>query len=164
MAKQMSLQSAAALLSAFAAAGIAGTLLFGWISDRIGAPAALVVSALCQALLWWGLLHAEGAPLYLLAALLGICVVPLVTLHGAAISQMFGAASVSRAMGYSYSIKLPFIFAFAPGMGFFFDRLGGYEVPFLITAALLAVAAVFFYVMRQILPRHIASPAAPATS
>lgn len=162
MAKQMSLQSAAALLSVYAAAGIAGTLLLGWICDRIGPPTTLLISTLCQALLWWGFLHAEGAPLYLLAALLGICLAPIVTLHGAAISHMFDSASVSRAMGYSFSIKLPFIFAFAPGMGFFFDRLGGYEVPFLITAALLAVAAVFFYAMLRILLRHRPSAAAAA--
>jgi hypothetical protein len=48
---------------------------------------------------WWGFLHVDGISLYVLAAVLGICIVPLVMLHGAAISQMFDAASVSRAMG-----------------------------------------------------------------
>lgn len=164
MGKQMTLQSASALLSVYAAAGIAGTLFFGWLCDRIGPPAALVISATCQALLWWGFLHADGVSLYVLAAVLGICVVPLVMLHGAAISQMFDAASVSRAMGYSYSIKLPFIFGFAPGLGLMFERFGGYDLPFLMTAVMLAVAGASFYLMLLILRRQKAIAVAPITS
>lgn len=164
MAKQMTLQSASALLSIYAGAGILGTLLFGWISDRIGPPAALVFSSTCQALLWWGLAHASGAPLFVLAGLLGICVVPLVTLHGAALSQMFDAASVSRAMGYSYSIKLPFIFSFAPALGLMFDRLGQYERPFVFTTCLLAVSVVCFYFMTLIVRRKSALLVAHAST
>ena len=145
--KQMSLPAASALLSVYAGAGIFGTLLFGWIADRLGPPAALVISAFCQALLWWGLLEVDGVPLYLVAGLLGICVVPLVTLHGAALSHMFGAAVVGRAMGYSYSVKLPFIFGFAPAMGWMFDALGAYRAPFLLTAGLMALSSVSFYLM-----------------
>ncbi|WP_254699712.1 MFS transporter [Trinickia violacea] len=164
VSRQMSLQSASALLSVYAGAGVGGTALFGWICDRIGPPAALVVSTFCQALLWWSFLYVDGTALYVLAALLGICVVPLVTLHGAAISQMFDTASVSRAMGYSYSIKLPFIFGFAPALGLMFDRFGHYDVPFLITAALLAVAGLFFYVMLLTLHRRKSSLAVVAAS
>jgi cyanate permease len=145
--KQMSLTAASALLSAYSGAGIFGTLLFGWVADRIGPPAALMISAFCQALLWWGMLQVHGAPLYLVAALLGICVVPLVTLHGAAVSKMFGAARVARAMGYSYSVKLPFIFGFAPAMGWMFDAFGHYRAPFLTTAGLMALSCASFYLM-----------------
>lgn len=154
ISKDLTLQAASGLLSVYAAAGIAGTLLFGWLCDRIGPPAALVISASSQALLWWGFLHVDGISLYVLAAVLGICIVPLVMLHGAAISQMFDAASVSRAMGYSYSIKLPFIFSFAPGMGLMFERFGNYDIPFLLTAMLLATAGVSFYLMLHILRRN----------
>lgn len=154
ISKDLTLQAASGLLSVYAGAGIAGTLLFGWLCDRIGPPAALVISAASQALLWWSFLHAEGASLYMLAAVLGVCIVPLVMLHGAAISQMFDPATVSRAMGYSYSIKLPFIFGFAPGMGLLFERFGNYDLPFLLTAMMLATAGVFFYLMLQILRRR----------
>lgn len=153
ISKDLTLQAASGLLSVYAAAGIAGTLLFGWLCDRMGPPSALVLSAASQALLWWCFLHAEGASLYLLAAVLGVCIVPLVMLHGAAISQMFDPATVSRAMGYSYSIKLPFIFGFAPGMGLLFERFGNYDIPFMLTAFMLATASVFFYLMLQILRR-----------
>jgi MFS family permease len=164
MSRQMPLQAAAALLSVYAGAGIGGTLLFGWICDRIGAPAALALSAFLQAALWWGLLLVDGTYLYALAGLLGICVVPLVTLHGAAIGQMFGMESVSRAMGYSYSIKLPFILGFAPALGLIFDRVGRYDLAFRATASLLAAAGVFLCCLLLILRRQRSLPAVPAIS
>ncbi|WP_250504183.1 MFS transporter [Caballeronia sp. AZ7_KS35] len=161
--RQMSLPAAAALLSVYGGAGLFGSLLFGWICDRIGAASALVLSALCQALVWWGFLHGSGPLLYGLAALLGVCLVPLVTLQGAAISEMFDAQGVSRAMGYSYMITMPFMFGFAPAMGVMFDTLGGYDMPFLAIAGLLVLAAGLFYLMQHAL-RKPASARASATS
>jgi cyanate permease len=146
--RQMSLPAAAALLSVYSGAGIFGTLLFGWIADRLGPPSALVISASCQAVLWWSLLQVNGAQLYLVAALLGVCVVPLTTLHGAALSRVFGAAAVGRATGYSYLVKLPFIFSFAPAMGRIFDVFGGYHTPFLLTAGLMVLSSASFYLMK----------------
>jgi sugar phosphate permease len=147
MEKQMSLPAASAVLSIYSGAGIVGTLLFGWIADRLGPPSALVVSASCQAVLWWCLLQVNGVLLYVVAGFLGICVVPLVTLHGAALSRVFGAAAVGRATGYSYSVKLPLIFAFAPAMGWTFDVFGGYRMPFLLTAGFMVLSTVSFYLM-----------------
>jgi cyanate permease len=145
--RQMSLQTAASLLSVYGGAGIIGTLLFGWIADFIGPPAALVLSALCQTLLWYGLLHVTGLPLFLLAGLLGICVVPGPTLHGAALNNLFGPINISSAMGISYAVMLPFILSFAPFVGFLFARAGGYRLPFLLMAGMLALACLFFLLM-----------------
>lgn len=91
--------------------------------------------------MWWGLLHAAGFPLFALAALMGMCVAPVTTLHGAALSRLIGPASISRAMGISYAITLPFIFSFAPLVGFLFDHANGYGLPFLVTASILVIAS-----------------------
>jgi cyanate permease len=147
MEQHLSLQTASGLLSLYAGAGIGGSLLFGWIADRIGPPSALALSCSCQALLWWGLLHVTGLPLFMMAALMGICVLPITTLHGAALSQLVGPAGISRAMGLSYAIKLPFLFTFAPLAGHLFDLSGGYRLPFLLMAGILAVCCVFFVLM-----------------
>jgi len=147
MERHMALQSASGLLSLYAGAGIGGTLLFGWIADRIGPSAALALSCFCQALLWWGLLQVTGLPLFMMAALMGICVTPATTLHGAALSQLVGPASISRAMGVSYAIKLPFIFTFPPFVGHLFDLSGGYRLPFLLIASILTVSCLFFVLM-----------------
>jgi len=164
LSQQMSLQSASALLSVYAGAGVGGTVLFGWICDRIGPPAALAFGAIAQALLWSSLLYLHGPAMYLVAALLGICVVPLVTLQGAAISHLFDTASVSRAMGYSYFIQLPFILVFGPALGLLFDHFGQYNVPFLIVAAFLVLAGLLFYVMILTLRRQRSSLSVAAAS
>lgn len=145
--RQMSLQTAASLLSVYGGAGIIGTLLFGWIADIIGPPAALVLSALCLALLWYGLLHVTGLPLFLLAGLVGICVVPGPTLQGAALNNLFGPINISSAMGFSFAVMLPFILSFAPFVGFLFARTGGYRLPFLLMAGMLTVACLLFLLM-----------------
>lgn len=141
MERDLSLQTASGLLSVYAGAGIIGTLLIGWITDRIGPPSSLVLTTLCQALVWWGLWHVAGLPLFALAAIIGMCVVPVTTLHGAALSKLVGSASISRAMGISYAITLPFIFSYAPLIGFLFDKTGGYRLPFLMTAGILGIAS-----------------------
>lgn len=71
--------------------------------------AALAVSALGQALLWWAVLQASGPSLLLASALMGMCAVPIITLHGAAMSALCGGSAVARALGFSYLIKLPFL-------------------------------------------------------
>jgi MFS family permease len=147
MEQHLSLQTASGLLSLYAGAGIGGTLLFGWIADRIGPPSALALSCSCQALLWWGLLHVTGLPLFMMAALMGICVLPINALHGAALNQIVGPAGISRAMGLSYAIKLPFLFTFPPVVGHLFDLSGGYRLPFLLMAGIMAVSCVFFVLM-----------------
>jgi len=149
----LSLPAASALLSVYSGAGIFGTLVFGWVVDRLGPPTALVISAACQAVLWWSLLQVTGGALYLLAALLGVCMVPLTTLHGSALSKLFGPRLVARATGYSYLIKLPFIFFVAPAIGALFDKFGGYRTPFLIVALAMVVSAASFYLMRLSLRR-----------
>lgn len=147
MEQGLSLQGASGLLSVYAGAGIVGTLLIGWITDRIGPPSALAITTLVQALLWWGLLHVAGFSLFALAALIGICVVPVTTMHGAALSMLMGPASISRAMGISYAITLPFIFSFAPLIGLLFDYDNGYQLPFLTTASILVMASLCAVIM-----------------
>jgi MFS family permease len=143
MGKLMSLREGSTLLSVHAVAGIFGNLLLGWIADRVGPPMTLILTSLCQALLWFGMLHVGASELYVLAAVLGICLIPLVTLHGAVLSELFGATNISRAMGFSYAVKLPFLLAFAPVAGLLFERSGNYELPFLATAGSLVIAGVF---------------------
>lgn len=148
MGKLMSLREASAMMSVYAGSGIIGNLMMGWVADRIGPLVTLVLTSMLQALLWFGMLQVSGISLFAMAGLLGICAIPLVTLHGAALSELFGAANISRAMGYSYSVKLPFLLVFAPLLGLMFERTGSYDVPFLVTAGTLVVAGVSFSLAR----------------
>lgn len=140
----MTLAAASGLLSIYAGAGLLGTPLFGWLADRIGPPAALLLSVVCQAFLCVTIVGAEGPALYALAAALGVCCNPITTLHGVALSALFGATKVTQAMGFSYVVKLPFLFGMAPAVGGLVDSTGGYRIPFLVCAAALVVSAAFF--------------------
>jgi len=142
MGQGLSLQGAAAVVSVYAGSGLIGCPLFGWIADRLGPPTAMLLNTMCQAVLWWGLLHVTGTALFILASLLGMCVVPIVTLMGATMGALFGAANVGRAMGIAFGIKLPFLFGLPPLIGFLFDRSGNYHLAFLVTAGLLVAASV----------------------
>ncbi len=161
--KGMPIGEAAWLLSVYAGAGLVGTPLFGWLSDRLGPGNALVLSAACQAVLWSLLLLFQGMPLYLVAAALGICCTPLVTLHGAALGALFGPHLVSRAMGYSYLVKLPFIFGFGPAAGALFDQVGNYRIPFLLCSGLLAVSTACFIGLAMASPRAVRAMPVPST-
>ena len=140
----MTLAAASGLLSIYAGAGLLGTPLFGWLADRIGPPAALLLSVVCQAFLCMMIVGAEGLALYVLAAALGVCCNPVTTLHGVALGALFGATKVTQAMGYSYVVKLPFLFGTAPAVGALVDLTGGYRISFLVCAAALTVSAAFF--------------------
>jgi predicted MFS family arabinose efflux permease len=141
--RDLALPEASALISAYAAAGILGTLLFGWIADAIGPVRALVLSALLQAMLWSVLLVSPDPFLFLVAAALGVCAVPQNTLHGAAMSAMFGPQAV-KAMGLSFALKLPFLLGAAPLMGLLYEATGDYGAPFLACAGALVVATLLF--------------------
>lgn len=138
----MSVTASALILSVYMGAGFAGIPLFGWLADRIGAPRALMLSALIQCLSWAGLAIAPTASFLFLSAALGAATTPLTTLHGAAMAQIFGANGVGKAMGYSFAIKLPFLFVAAPAVGYAYVMMTDYRPAFLIVAACLFAAIV----------------------
>lgn len=136
----MGVSASALILSVYMGAGFAGIPLFGWLADKIGAPRALMLSALIQCLSWAGFAVAPTGSFLFLAAALGAVTTPLTTLHGAAMAQLFGVAGVGKAMGISYAIKLPFLFIAAPAVGFAYVHLADYRPAFMIVAGCLAVA------------------------
>jgi MFS family permease len=162
-AQSLSLQAASALLSVYSAFGILGSLALGWLADRVGAPRTLILDAVVLAVIWCILPHISGAPMYVASALMGAFVIPITTLHGAALGEIFDVNSFSRAMGCSYAVKLPFIMGFAPAVGLLFQRFGGYRVPFMLTGCLLACAAISFLLLTAMSLRtaSVARTAAP---
>lgn len=139
--KLLSLPTAAALMSVFAVAGVGGTLLFGWLADRVGPTAVLALAAALQAITWVAVLAAPADLLFPVSFIMGLCVSPLTTLHAAAMSTLFGAANTSRAMGYSYLVKLPFNATLAPIIAALYVYFGDYQIALLALSALLAIVA-----------------------
>jgi predicted MFS family arabinose efflux permease len=142
--KAVSLSSAGALLSVFAAGGLVGAPLLGWIVDRLGGPLTLAVSAACQAALWASLPFGDLGMLYPLAALLGMCAAPINVLHQATMSELLTPDSVSRGIGISYLVKLPFLFSMPPLVSVLFEQSAGYQFSFIVMAGALVVACLCF--------------------
>ena len=100
----------------------------------------MTLSTFCQALAWLTILCVKGLPMFMVTALMGICVVPLVMMLSASMAALFGAASVGRAIGICFAIKLPFLFIVPPLVGHLFDIKGDYALAFLVMAGMLATA------------------------
>lgn len=144
LGKGMDIQTASTLLSLYAGAGLLGVLLYGRVADWIGPVNAFVSTSFFQMVLWSALLVADTRSLFILSALMGVMQVPMSTLHGAALGRLIPVSSISRAMGLSYAIKLPFTFSFAVGAALVFEMSGSYILPFALTTGLVAICCGLF--------------------
>jgi cyanate permease len=158
MQKGMSLQDASILLSLYSGFGLVGTLLTGWLADRVGARTVLLATDIFLMSAWAALLLVTGPLIYFLAALVGLCVVPVITLNGVALTELAGPAGISRAMGFSYVIQLPFIFSLAPAVGYLFDRTGGYTPSVLLIVGVLSAACLLLLLTNITFRRHKRGP------
>ena len=140
--------TAASLLAANSFAGVAGTLLFGWLADKWGGRNTLIFACLDSIVLWIIMLFHPALPI------LGTVVV-LIGLHGAAglpmfgvaISEAFGKASFGRAFGMGTLGVLPFSVGAPPLAAAVFVRTGSYADAIVVHLALFAIGAallVFF--------------------
>lgn len=139
---------AAGLASIMSLVGMIGSILFGIISDRIGGAMALVVIAICDALLW--ALFLTGLPYAGLAAVIGLIGVMgagAVPAMSKAFGDLFGRESFSRAVGLLVPVTLPLMFVGMIGPGTVVRVTGSYTgvvlgaVVAFAAAALLAFAA-----------------------
>ena len=146
--KGIDLTLAASVLSAYGLGTVLGVFVFGWLIDRIGALPSLVLGGGILAGLWiaFGLVL-QLQPLYLISGLFGATMGSVVAMHGAAITELFGPANVSRAMGLAYFLKIPFLFGFPYLLGKLHDMQHDYVMSLVITAVLVAVAAAMFTIL-----------------
>jgi len=160
MAKQWGVSAtlAATLLSIQAFAGIAGTIVFGWIADRIGGARALFLVVFDAALLW--LLLLIELPFPAKAA-----IIALIGLHGAgalpvmsvALSERFGPENFSRAYGLTNLVNLPVSVVCVPAAAMVFTRTGSYAGAIVGVSAFLMLAAALVFAVavkrRKVVPQ-----------
>ena len=138
----------ATLLSIFFFSAIPGTIVFGWIADRLGAVLALVILVASTAVGWiLLLLHPPFAMLVVLAALIGAGGAGVVPVLSLALSEAFGRESFSRGYGLANLAVLPFSVLCVPAAALVFARTGAYAgvilsmALFLVLTGLAALAA-----------------------
>jgi MFS family permease len=131
------------LLSISGLAGIGGSLILGWISDRIGPSRALAVNALLQGLSWIILLVPSAYGLLIVdAVVVGICGGGLQAIIGALLTDLFGESSFSRVYGYVSLLTLPFLFGVPWLAGYLFVRSGSYTLPISLQIGAFFCAAI----------------------
>lgn len=131
----------ALIQSIMSAVGILGSVLFGWVSDRIGGARTLALIAFDCAVLWALLLIQP--PFAATAVIVG-----LIGMHGAgaipgiskAITEAFGQASFSRGFGINTVIALPFIAFAIVGSAGVYTATGSYAPALMAMAGYFAVA------------------------
>lgn len=135
---------AALLQSIMSLVGIAGSVLFGWVADKLGGGRSLALIGFNCAILWLILLQ---HPPFVVAAI----VIGLIGLHGAGaiptlgrgLSDAFGQASYSRGFGLNTLIGLPFIAIAVVGSARIFSITGSYDGAITAMAAFFVLAIVF---------------------
>ena len=143
--KGIDLTLAASVMSAYGMGTVIGVVVFGWLIDRIGSLPSLVLGTLALAGLWGAFgIFIELTPLLAISAIFGATMGSVVAMHGAAVTELFGAPSVSRGMGLSYFLKIPFLFGFPYLLGRLYDLHDNYELALAVTAGMVTVAALLF--------------------
>jgi MFS family permease len=100
----------AILQSLMSAVGIVGSILFGWIADKLGGARTLALIGLDCAILWLLLLlQPPFAATALIIGLIGLHGVGAIPSISKALSETFGQASFSRGYGINQVIALPFV-------------------------------------------------------
>jgi cyanate permease len=133
--------SAAALASVMSLVGLAGSIVFGLVADKIGGARTLALIAFDDAILWSLLLM--DLPYPVRAAVIG-----LIGMHGAgavpaiskAVASTFGEASFSRAFGLATTANLPLLIAGVLGFGVVFQAQGSYATAILVLILYFVIA------------------------
>lgn len=132
----------ALLQSIMAFSGMAGSIIFGWVADRLGGARGLALLAFNMAVLFALLLL--DLPFAALAVVIG-----LFGLHGAgmipnlsrALAHSLGQGSFSRAFGLATAVGVPLTVIGVMGMAAVYTRMGTYAPAITAMAILLVLAA-----------------------
>jgi MFS family permease len=134
-------EQGAFLQTLMALSGMAGSILFGWVADRLGGFKGLALLAFDFALLMAMLLFKLPYPaLMLVVALLGLHGAGMVPNVSRALTSALGQESFSRAFGMSSFLSVIFTAAGLYGMSLSHKILGDYSGSTVGLVALLLVA------------------------
>jgi MFS family permease len=148
----------AIIQSVMSAVGILGSIMFGWVADKLGGARTLALIGFDCAILW--VLFLLQPPFLVTAAIAG-----LIGMHGAGaipsisrgIADNFGPASFSRGFGLNTIIGLPFIAFGIIGSAGVYTATGSYDPAIKVMAGFFVLAlALGLYASRG---RRTAAPA-----
>ena len=144
-------QDAAWLQAIMAFSGMAGSIIFGRVADRIGGGRGMAVvafnSALLLMLLQLDMPYAARAVVIGLLGLHGAGMIPNVS---RALAHSFGSGSFSRAFGLQAALSVPFTAIGIWAMGASFDQTQSYTSALNgVAVAMLLIIPLAFYAARK---------------
>ena len=132
---------AALMQSIMSLVGIAGSVLFGWVADKLGGGRSLALIGFNCAILWLVLLqHPPSVVTTIIVGLIGMHGAGAVPTLGRGLSDTFGQASYSRGFGLNTLIGLPFIALAVVGSARVFTTTGSYDIAIVAIAAFFVIA------------------------
>ncbi len=121
--------------------GLAGSVLFGWVADRLGGGKSLALIGLNCAILWAVLLlHPSFTVALVVIGLIGLHGSGAMPTLGRGLSDSFGKASYSRGLGLNTLFSLPFMGAAMLGAPIAYARTGSYNPSIAAMACYFALA------------------------
>jgi len=143
--------SASNTLVIMGGAGIAGRILIGSLTDRIGdKPALLIGFTLTVVSLLWLLVAKELWALYLFAIIFGFGSASLVVLQPVLTARLFGLGSLSVIMGSIEFISTTLSTPSAIVAGYIFDIMDSYQLAFLICVGVSIIGLMLSLLLRPI--------------
>jgi MFS family permease len=144
----VSLEAASVLMAVFGGAGLVGTVLCGWLADKVGAVRGLIVVAVGSAFGWAGLLLSHTLwPMIAAACLIGIMANAIAAVHTSSVNDLFGKESVPTVTGLTFFVRLPLMVSFPWIAGRLYDITGAYQLPFTIQIVGYLLAATGFAII-----------------
>ncbi len=143
--------SASNILVFMGGGGIAGRILIGSLTDRIGyKPVLLIGFTLMSVSFFWLLVAKELWALYLFAVIFGFGTAGLVVLGSPLIARLFGLGSLSVIMGSVEFVSTTLSIPSAIVAGYIFDVSGSYQLAFLICAGVSIIGLMLSLLLRPI--------------
>lgn len=145
----------AVLAIALPLSGIAGSVVFGWLADRLGGVRGLMVLCFNLALLWTMLLLNPGFPvLAILAVLLGMHGAGMIPNLSRSLSDTYGTVGFSVAYGMATALSLPLMIAAERASMWAYGLTGSFSM---VIAAMIAIyvaaAAITMLIRRDARPK-----------
>ncbi len=131
----------AALLQAIMSfSGMAGSIIFGWVADRIGGGRGMALIALnCAILLMLLQLDLSYPARAVVTGLLGLHGAGMIPNVSRALAHSFGPGSFSRAFGMQSALSVPFTAIGLVAMGISFDKTQSYDMALTGVAIMMVI-------------------------
>ncbi|MEO6716225.1 MAG: MFS transporter [Novosphingobium sp.] len=132
---------AALLQSIMSFSGMAGSIMFGWVADKIGGGRGMALIALdCAILLMLLQLDLPYPARAVVTGLLGLHGAGMIPNVSRALAHSFGPGSFSRAFGMQSALSVPFTAVGIWAMGSSFDKTHSYDTALTGVAIVMVIA------------------------